>query len=211
MTLEIEVSTGGHQLHIAEKSATRVPTRIVRFARIGLHGNHILLSQLQLVRYVYLEAHIAIVCSAYVLTVQVDIAHIHDAPEVEQKPSALQRVGRRKVQAIPRLSHLLEAPTAQSALDVGCHVGVVSLFVSIRSHPGLFYLEVVRHVDGAPAVVVEFGRGCVLHVAGMEFPTKVQVLHNRSLRHEGHSHSQREKRQYISLYHDSRSLILLQR
>ena len=84
MTLEIQVLVGCPDVYAAEESAAGVPSGVVRFAGVGHHGYHIVLSPSQLVGNVNLKPHIAIVGSANVLTVQIDIAYVHDTSEIQQ-------------------------------------------------------------------------------------------------------------------------------
>ena len=189
VTLKIQVAVGAHQFHVAKQSATRVPARVARLARVGTHSHHVVLSHLQFLSHIYLEPHVAIVRASHLLAVHIDIAHIHDATEIQQQSAPPERVGRHQVQPVPSLPHLLEATTAQSALDIGRRVVVVGLFASRRRHPRLLYLEVVRHAHRAPSCVVQFHVRPVFHVASLEVPAVVQHGH-AALRHSRlHTHS----------------------
>ena len=131
---------------------------------------------MQLVGDVHLKAHVTVVGLSNELAVEIDVAHIHDAAEVNQQALALQAVGRCEMQAIPSAAHLLECSARQAALDVGGRVVVVGLLIGGRCHPRLLYLEVVRQVDGAPMAVLI---GCCLtsvHIAEVEFPAEVKAL-----------------------------------
>ena len=87
--------------------------------------------------------------------------------------------------AIDALAHLFEATGRETALDVGSDISIVSLLVGSRSHPGLFNLEIVRHIDGAPLTVIILRVQRLLLFAGMESPSEVQVLNDALLRHSG--------------------------
>ena len=178
---EVEVAVRGHQFHRANQSAARVPSRVARLASVGLHGNDVVLAKAQLVGHVNLESHVAIVRSAYSGAVQEDVARVHDALEVQQQPAPLQAVGRRQMVAIPGHAHLLEGAAAQAALDVCRRVVVVGLLAGVRRHPGLLYLEIMRHVHLSPVLVVGRCLCPVGHVAGLEQPAKVQRLLNALL------------------------------
>ena len=88
------------------------------------------------------------------LHVQVDVGSVHDSLEVEHHALPLHTLRWRIVQTVIAIAHFFESATRQAALDVGCHVGVVGPLVSGRSHPGLLYLEVVRHVDLLPCSLI---------------------------------------------------------
>ena len=126
---------------------------------------------------VQLEAYITVFCPADELAVHINIAHVHDAAEVQHETSAFQRIGRREVVAVPAASHFLEASARETALDVGRHVGVVGFLVGGRRHPGLLNLEIVRQVHPSPLAVVEQRNGSARQVAVMKQPTLIEIDH----------------------------------
>ena len=150
MAGKIKVFGCGDEFHVAEQTATGIPSRVVRLAGVGNNGQFVGFSPLQLVGDVNLKAHISVVGAANALSVEIDIARVHDAAKVEQDALALHVVGRSELITVVAFAHLLESATRQAALDVGCHIGVVGLLVSGRSHPWLFNLEVVWQVYLAP-------------------------------------------------------------
>ena len=183
MAGEIDVAVGSHETDATEESAAGVPAGVVGLTGIGHHGEDVVLSELQLVGDIHLEAHVAVVCLSHQLAVQIDVAHIHDASEVNQQALALQAVGRREVQPVPAAPHLLERTAAETALDVGGGIVVVGLLIGGRCHPRLLYLEVVGQVDGAPMTVLIGCCGSSLHIAEVESPSEVKALHGAHLCH----------------------------
>ena len=55
-----------------------------------MYGNGIGLSIVEQFRYVDVESQVAVVRTADTLAVEVNVAHVHDALEVEQDPLALE-------------------------------------------------------------------------------------------------------------------------
>ena len=100
------------------------------------------------------------------LVVQIDIGCVHDAFKVEEHALTLQFLGGCVVQSVVAFSHLLETAAGETALDVGCHIGVVGFLVSRGCHPGLLNLEVVGYIDLSPFTFV----------VQPELPTEVQTL-----------------------------------
>ena len=175
------VARGHHELHSPEQSATGVPAGVERVAGVGTHRDDVVLAIAQPARQINLEAHVAIVGAAHALTIEVDVADIHDASEVEHHVLVLQAVIGVEVIAVPPLPHLLEAATRQAAHDVRCHIGVVAFLAYGRRHPRLFYLEVVWQANGAPRAVVVGGLCRFSDVAGMEAPAVHEVFYRACL------------------------------
>ena len=182
MALEVEVGWGGNEHHVAKQATACIPPRIQRVACVSLYGNHVLFPQFQLARDIDFEAHIAIIGASDAFSVQIDIAHIHDATKVEQQTAPSQVGTGRKMQAVPTDTHLLESTARQAALDIGSHIGVVGFLVSARLHPGLFYLEVVGHVHRAPFGIVQRRLLSASNVACAELPSEVQIKFLTALR-----------------------------
>ena len=181
MALEIEFTVGGYQAYTPEQSAPGIPAGISRLTRISHHGDDILLAGLQPVSDVDLEPDIAIVGTANTFTVEVDVGRIDNTIELQEQTAALQGIGRRQMEPVPPLPHLLEPTARQTALDVGRRIVIVGLLVGGRCHPRLLNLEIMRHIDRSPAAVVERFLVGTCHRAGMETPTEIQVLHDAPL------------------------------
>ena len=170
MSCEELVAGSSNEFHTAEETTTGIPTGAERVACVGTHGDDVVLTKAQSARDFNLEAHVAIVGAANALTIEVDIANIHDASEVEQQALVLQTGIGRQVIAIPPLPHLLEAAAREATPDVRSNIGIVGFLTSIGCHPRLFNLEIVRKGDGAPATIVVGWLCCLRDVAGMEPP-----------------------------------------
>ena len=193
MALKEQVAVSGNEFHITKESTTSVPTRVARLAGVGHYSDHIVLTKPQGIGHINLEAHITIVGAPYLLSVHIDITHIHDAPEVEHQATTTQTVGRCQVQTIPASAHLLEATTRQSTLDISSGIVVVGLLASSRCHPRLLYLEIVRQVDHTPRLVVETFLRSIRHITSMKLPSEVQQL-NRALSLHLHSTKQQGRK-----------------
>ena len=176
MALEVEGGVGDADVHAAEQSAACIPARVVRLTGVGHHGYHVVLSPFQPAGDVYFESHISVVGAANAFAVQIDVAHIHDASEIQQYALVFHGFIGRQVVAVPSLAHLFEAAARQAALDIGSHVGVVGALRGVGLHPGLFYLEVVGQTDAAPLAVVGTHGSRILHVACMESPALVDIF-----------------------------------
>ena len=177
MALQIQVLCRGYEFHRTEQTATSIPTRTVGFTCVGTHCQHIVLPKAQLTSHIHLETHVAIVCTANVLAVQIDIAYIHDAAKINEQPLSLQAFIGRQVQPVPATTHLLETTARESALDVGCHIRIVRAFRGVRLHPRLFYLEIMGQIYCTPCRVVCPYGSSILHIAFHKAPTEIQVSH----------------------------------
>ena len=82
MTHQIEIRIGYHYRYITIKSATGIPTGIVRLTSIRLNGQYIRCVVFQQFGNVNFETHITVIGSSNQLTVQINITHIHDTFKV---------------------------------------------------------------------------------------------------------------------------------
>ena len=175
---EMQVTVGDEKFHVAEEAAAGVPTGVERLLRVGLHGDDVLLANAQQLAHIHLEAQIAVVGAAHALAVEIDVAHVHDALEVEQHQAVLPLCRRGEGLHVPSHTHLLEAAGAEAALEIARLVARVALLVGAGSHPRLLYLVVVGEVHSAPiggdgAYVRRCGNGG--EVAGVEQPAEIHV------------------------------------
>ena len=175
MPVEVQILRCRHHFHATEQTSARVPARIAGLARVCHDGQHVFLTEAQLVRNVDFEADVSVIGSSDELTVQVNVTHIHDSSEVDEHASALQAVCRCEMQAVPAAPHLFESSAGEAALDVGGNVGVVGTLVSCWWNPWLFYLEIVRKRQRPPSVVVEVCFFCISDIAELELPSVVQT------------------------------------
>ena len=83
MALEIEVGRSLDEVDVAIQSSTCVPTGVLLIHGGSLDYQHVITLP-QLIRDVNLKAHIAIVRTPHALAIQKDIAHEHDAFEIQQ-------------------------------------------------------------------------------------------------------------------------------
>ena len=166
VTLEIEVSRGGDEADVSEESAAGVPTGVAWLAGIGDDLDEVVLAVFQSVAEVNLEAHVAVVCATHGLAVEQHVGGVHDALKVEEHTTAFPVGIGGEVVTVITFTHLLETATRQTALDIRSHIGIVGFLICCRCHPGLFNLEVVRHVDLLP----------LTFVVQSEFPTGIQTF-----------------------------------
>ena len=179
MALKVKFGMGGHKLYATEQTATGIPARVQGVACVGTYGKHILFAPLQLAGNINLKTHIAIVGSSHSLTIQINIAYIHDAGEINQYAPSTKRVGGGEMKPIPTLAHLFETTARQTTLDVGGNIGVVGLFIGCGCHPRLFYLKVVGQIHGAPGGIVNRRIGSLRHISSLKLPTEVEA-HNKT-------------------------------
>ena len=140
---KVEQRIGDDQFHPTKQSASGVPSRVVRLARIGAHGQQILLSIAQTICKVYLKTDVAIIRTANAFAIQIDIAHIHNAAKVDQHTSiAPRRIGRKPF-PIPPDAHLFEAAATQPAPPISSLIGCDGLLLGRRRNPGLTNLKIV--------------------------------------------------------------------
>ena len=85
MALEIEVGRSLDEVDVAIQSSTCVPAGILLIHGGSLDYQHVITLP-QLIRDVNLKAHIAIVRTPNALAIQKDIAHEHDAFEIQKNP-----------------------------------------------------------------------------------------------------------------------------
>ena len=153
MTGKIQFRVGDNDVDIAEEAAARVPTRVGGAGSACLDGDDVRLAIAQLLRQVNLKAHVAIVGAAHALAIEIHIAHVHDALEVDEDALALERGIGSECLGIASHAHLLKPPRRQAALEVGSTVAIVGFLVGSGRHPRLLHLEVVWYVDAPPSIV----------------------------------------------------------
>ena len=171
---EIFLSIGGHQMHIAVDAAARIPTGVLRLARVSHHGNHVLFAHLEELGHIDAETNIAIISLPSELTIDIDVAHIHHALEFEHQTSASQTVGWGKVESIPAFAHLLETASTETRAHVGTHVAIIGSLIGRRLDPRLRNLKIVREIDLLPLTIVIANILSTNKVAPFKEPTVVQ-------------------------------------
>ena len=175
MTHQIQLRIGHNQVHVAEQSASRVPARILRFTGVCLHRQYVRLTVLQPSGHIDFESHIPVVRPPDTFSVQVDIAYIHDALEIEHYPPVLPCLVGHECLSIPADSHLLEAAAAQPAPHVGTDVTVVGAFFGRGRHPVLFYLEIVGNIYGSPLAVIVLRLFRPRRISPEEAPSLIEI------------------------------------
>ena len=83
MTHKVGHGIGCHECHIAKESATSIPARVQGLSRMGTHSNDILSIEVQLTGDIHLKSYVTIVGTAYTLTIEIHITHIHDTLEIK--------------------------------------------------------------------------------------------------------------------------------
>ena len=114
MTPEVKVCRRVDQFDIAEETTTRIPTRVEFLLRGGYDEQLVRLSVAQLLGDVQFEAYITIVRTTNALSVEVDIAHKHDALEIEQYTTAFERGIGGDGTAVEAQPHLLETSSREA-------------------------------------------------------------------------------------------------
>ena len=152
-------------------------------------------------RDVDLKAYIAIVGTADPLTLQIDIAHIHDAFEIEEHPFSLPGWFRLEMFPVPTDAHLFESTATEATTYVGAYVAVVCLFVVGWSHPRLFDLKIMGNIDRSPGRIVQVGLFGLWNVSGSKTPAEVKQLNASSLSERRQGEGQKDPHQREYLFH----------
>ena len=84
MAVEVELRVGIYDVDIAKQSASRVPARVSWVCGVRIHCYCVFLAVAQFVGDVNFKAHISVVGAAYLVSVEIHVAEIHDALEVNQ-------------------------------------------------------------------------------------------------------------------------------
>ena len=175
MTREVKILVCNDEVDITEETTTRKPAGVVRLAGIRLDGNFIHLPPLQKFTQVDIEAQVAIVGASDSLTVQIDIAHQHDALEVEHDALSPPFIFRSQLLTIPADAHLLESTGTQSAAHIAARIAVIRSFAGIRSHPILSYQEIMWQIHHIIPTLGCFQLRDILYITAMELPSLVDT------------------------------------
>ena len=173
MAGEIEALVGNDEVDVAVESATRVPSRVVGLLSVGLYNNLVLLPIFQFVGNVDVKSEVAVVGTAYSLSVEPHVAHEHNALEVDYHPASSPFVVGHQRESIPTHVHLLESTRAQSASYVAARVAVVGTLRSVGFHPRLSDEEVVWQIDRHACGILHFRH--VRQFAEVELPSTVET------------------------------------
>ena len=197
MTREKQVLIGDDEIDITIETGTRKPAGVAWILRIRLDCDFVCLSPFQKFAQVDIEAQVSIVGTTDSLTVQIDIAHQHDALEVEHDALSLPFVLRRKFVAIPADAHLLESTGTQSAAHIAARIAVIRALAGIWSHPVLSYQEIMWQIHHIIPALGSFQLRDILHITAMELPSLVDTdsIAHRSLSRKGSHQRQTAKQQ----------------
>ena len=146
MAREEQILIGNDEVDITIETGTRKPAGVAWILRIRLDCDFVRLSPFQEFAQVDIEAQVSIVGTTDSLTVQIDIAHQHDALEVEHDALSLPFVLGSEFVAIPADAHLLESTGTQSAAHIAARIAIVRSLAGIRSHPVLSYQEIMWQI-----------------------------------------------------------------
>ena len=106
------------------------------------------------------------------MSVEIDIAHEHDAFNIEHDAPVFPTVVWGDGTPVPTNSHLLESSAAESALGIVGSIIFVDLLVLLRSYPWLRDLEIVGQMNHFHALVFQLiGVG---HIASVKLPVARQ-------------------------------------
>ena len=174
MAREIQILVGDDKVDIPIKTSTGKPAGVVRIAGICLHCYLIDFAKLEQLAHIYIKAEVTIVSTSYSLTIEVNIAHEHDALEIEENALALPLGLRSQFIAIPADTHFLEATWTQTAANITTCITIIRTFAGIRSHPVLSDQEIVRQVDHLIISLQILQHIHVGNIPTMELPTSVE-------------------------------------
>ena len=174
MAREIQILVGDDKVDIPIKTCTGKPAGVVRIAGICLHCNLIDFAKLEQLAHIYIKAEVTIVSTSYSLTIEVNIAHEHDALEIEENALALPLGLRSQFIAIPADTHFLKSTWTQTAANVTACITIIRTFAGIRSHPVLSDQEIVRQVDYLIISLQILQHIHVGNIPTMELPTSAE-------------------------------------
>ena len=174
MAREIQILIGDDKVDIPIKTGTSKPAGVVRIAGICLHSYLINFAKLEQLAHIYIKTEVTIVSTSYSLTIQINIAHEHDALEIEENALALPLGLRSQFIAIPADTHFLKSTRTQSAANVATCITIIRTFAGIRSHPILSDQEIVRQIDYLIISLQFLQQIHVGNIPTMELPSSVE-------------------------------------
>ena len=146
MAREEQILIGNDEIDITIETGARKPAGVTWVLRISLDCDFVRLSPFQEFAQVDIEAQVSIVGATDTLSVQIDIAHQHDALEVEHDALSLPFILGSEFIAIPADAHLLESAGTQSATHIAARIAVIRALTGIWSHPILSYQEIMWQI-----------------------------------------------------------------
>ena len=174
MAREIQFLVSDDKVDIPIKTGTGKPAGVVRIAGICLHCNLIDFAKLEQLAHIYIKAKVTIVSTSYSLTIEVNIAHEHDALEIKEYALALPLGLRSQFIPIPAYTHFLKATWTQTAANITTCITIIRTFAGIRSHPVLSDQEIVRQVDYLIISLQILQHIHVGNIPTVELPTSVE-------------------------------------